>query len=177
MAAMSCTRAGKSACCAARETVMVPHSSGSRRTSSTRRRTRPARPGTGPRDGQARSHPAGGGCQRPPGPRRRPCDARNGRRLQLSGRKPWALTECTAADSRASCSSMGGRIPGRARASMVLPVPRGPTIRHCGTICQAARVRAGSEAVQPFLVFFPGQTNLTILLVYPAYYYLASNLS
>src|SRR5690606_42139503 len=58
------------------------------------------------------------------------CGARSGRHPHCEGWKPYSLTEATAAASSRSRSVMGGRMPGRRAASMLLPVPGGRSEEH-----------------------------------------------
>jgi site-specific DNA recombinase len=130
IAASNWNSAGKSAARAARETVMRPDSKGSRSTSRTLR----SNSGSSSRNRtpcSAIEISPGRGWLPPPTsatPEAVWCGARNGRFFQFSILKPLVPRDCSAAVSRASSSLMGGRMPGKRAASMLFPVPGGPTM-------------------------------------------------
>ena len=107
----------------------TPSSSGWRSASSAAGRTRRARRGTGRRGGRGSPRRVSAAARRRPAPRTSSCDAARetaARRRRPPSRSSPATLSMTVTSS-ASSSLSGGRRPGMARASSVLPAPGGPT--------------------------------------------------
>jgi len=167
IAATSWKRAGKSICCAAREIVMLPLSSGSRSTSSTRR----SNSGNSSRNSTPRCASVispGRGLLPPPtsaAPEAVWCGLRKLRTPHLRASKPEGPIEATAAASSASASVIGGSRPGRRCASMDLPEPGGPSMRiewAPAAAISSARLACGWPRTSPRSGAASGGTGLRV---------------